>query len=129
MLKLLFLIVAFMVFLLMKLLTAGVGFLGVMFDKQGTFINFAKQYLKHAPISYATLTPYLARLVDMIFEYSKKRNYKLTDEIDVLEASLQICVTKIANNELKLLPSNNKPLPIVDGFILANNFMNENNII
>lgn len=125
MLKLLFLIVAFITFLLMKLLTAGVGFLGIMVDKQGIFINFARQYLKHAPISYATLTPYLARLVDMVFEYSKERNYKLADEIDVLEASLQVCVTKIANNELNLLPSNNKPLPVVDGFILATNFMNE----
>ena len=128
MIKLLFLIVAFIAFLLIKLITAGVGFLGVMVDKRGTFVNHARQYLKYAPISYATLSPYLARLVDMVFEYSKERNYKLADEIDVLEASLHECVMRIANNELNLLPYNNRPLPVADGFIVATNFMNENNI-
>ena len=127
MIKLLFLIIVFIAFLIIKFISAGVGLLGIMVDKKGTFINHAKQYLKYAPISYAKLSPYLTRLIDMVFEYSKEKNYGITDEVDVLEASLHTCVMRISESEINLLPYN-KSLPMADGFIVATNFMNENNI-
>lgn len=112
----------------MNLFSGLVGCLSVAINKRGTFINFAMQYLKNADISYASLLPYLPKLVDMVFEYSKERRYQIADELDVLEASLYMCVTKIAENELSLIPYNNRALPIADGFIIATNFMSENNI-
>lgn len=112
----------------MNLFSGLVGCLSLAVNKRGTFINFAMQYLKHADISYAVLLPHLPRLVDMVFEYSKEHHYQLADELDVLEASLHNCVIKIAENELNLLPYNNKPLPVADGFIIATNFMKESNI-
>ncbi len=112
----------------MNLFSGLVGCLSIAVNKRGTFINFAMQYLKHADISYAHLIPYLPKLVDMVFKYSKERQYQLADELDVLEASLYTCVMKIAENELNLIPHNNRALPMADGFIIATNFMNENNI-
>ena len=112
----------------MNLLSGLVGCISLAINKRGTFINFAMQYLKHADISYASLVPYLPRLIDMIFEYSKEHKYQLADELDILEASLHNCVMTIAEEELKLLPYDNKPLPVAEGFIIATNFINENNI-
>lgn len=112
----------------MNLFSGLLGCLSVAINKRGTFINFAMQYLKNADISYANLLPYLPKLVDMVFEYSKKHRYQLAEELDVLEASLYTCVMKIAESELNLIPHTNRALPIADGFIIATNFMNENNI-
>lgn len=112
----------------MNLFSGLVGCISLAINKRGTFINFAMQYLKQADISYAYLVPHLPKLVDMVFEYSKEHKYQLADELDVLEASLYICVMKIAENELELLPYNNRNLPMADGFIIATNFMNTNNI-
>lgn len=112
----------------MNLFSGLVGCISLAINKRGTFINFAMQYLKQADISYACLVPHLPKLVDMVFEYSKEHQYQLADELDVLEASLYTCVMKIAENELELLPYNNRSLPMADGFIIATNFMNINNI-
>lgn len=112
----------------MNLFSGLIGGLSLAINKRGTFINFAMQYLKHADVSYAYLVPHLPNLVDMVFEYSKERHYQLADELDVLEASLHNCVMRIAEKELSLLPYDNRPLPIADGFIIATNFMHENNI-
>ncbi len=112
----------------MNLFSGLIGGLSLAVNKRGTFINFAMQYLKHADISYAYLLPHLPNLVDMVFEYSKEHHYRLADELDVLEASLYTCVMKIAENELNLIPHNNRSLPMADGFIIATNFMHENNI-
>lgn len=112
----------------MNLFSGLAGCLSLAINKRGTFINFAMQYLKHADISYAYLLPYLPNLVDMVFEYSKERHYQLADELDVLETSLHHCVMRIAETELSLLPYDNRPLPVADGFIIATNFMHENNI-
>lgn len=111
----------------MNLFSGLVGCLSIAVNKRGTFINFAMQYLKHADISYAYLVPHLPKLVDKVFEYSKERQYQLADELDVLEASLYICVMKIAENELNQIPYNNRALPMTDGFIIATHFMNEIN--
>ena len=113
---------------IMGLFSGLVGCLSVAVNKRGTFINFAMQYLKHADISYAHLMPYLPVLVDMVFEYSKEHRYHIADELDVLEASLYTCVMKISENELELLPYNNRALPMADGFIIATNFMTKNKI-
>jgi hypothetical protein len=112
----------------MNLFSGLVGCLSVAINKRGTFINFAMQYLKHTDVSYAHLLPYLPNLVDMVFAYSKEHHYQLADELDVLEASLYTCVMKIAENELNLIPHNNRLVPMADGFIIATNFMHENNI-
>ncbi len=112
----------------MNLFSGLVGCSSVAVNKRGTFINFAMQYLKNADMSYASLLPHLPKLVDMVFEYSKERQYQLADELDVLEASLYTCVMRIAENELNLIPNNNRSLPMADGFVIATNFMHENNI-
>lgn len=128
MIKLLLLIVIIIASFLIKLISVIVGSLSVLVNKRGTYINFATQYLKNAKISYARLVIYLPKLVDIVIKYSKEHHYQLADELDVLEASLYNCVIKISEDELKLLPYNGRALPIADGFIIAINFMNENNI-
>lgn len=101
-----------------------VGALSVATDKRGTFINYAKQFLKQAPISYAKLQPYLPQLIDKIFEYSHKCGYEIADEVDLVEATLNNLVGHITKDEVGNLPTSG-PLPVLDGFKVYAEFINE----
>lgn len=128
MFKLLFLLVIFVVIFVFKIILAGIGTVSVLVNKRGAFENFARQFLKHTEQAQWVLKPCLAQLIDKVLNYSNIRNYKITDTLDVLEATLRHCVIKINEKDLCNLPQQTHYLPEADGFILATEFLNENNI-
>lgn len=124
---LLFLIIG-IVIIVFRLFSAAIGTVSLAINKKGTFENFAHQFLKHTTKSKWVLKPYLPQLIDKILKYSDDRNYKIPDILDVLEATLRACVVKISPDDLSNLPQQLHYLPDADGFIIATEFMEENNI-
>lgn len=104
-----------------------VGAASVAMNKKGTFINYAKQYLKSAPNSYLKLIEKIPLIVDYIFDYTKDLNYNLADEVDVLEATLYMFVQRIEKDETDNLPVNSS-LPIADGFKIFAKFVEEHSL-
>lgn len=110
-----------------QLLYGLVGGLSTIANKKATFINYAKQFLKQAPISHRKLQPYLPQLVDKVFEYSKEMKYELADEVDLIEGTLYMFVKRFAEEEIDNLPVNGSA-SITAGFKIYSDFLEEYSI-
>ena len=110
--------------MLKQLLYGLVGGLSTMANKKATFINYAKQFLKQAPVSYAKLQPHLPQLIDKVFEYSKTCGYELADEVDLIEGTLYMFVKRFAEEEIDNLPVNGSA-SITEGFRVYRDFLEE----
>ncbi len=107
-----------------QLFSCIVGGISTMANKKGTFINYAKQFLKNAPKTYAKLEPYLPQLVDKLFEYSNSKGYKLDDEVGLMEGALYMFVKRIAEDEINNLPVY-ASTSITEGFIVYRSLLDE----